>query len=448
VPRGVGRRGLAIGALAAGAIAAGVIVTGGGHDGGAAAQESGVPTVSLERRDLTSRESVDGTLGYAGEATVINRLSGTFTWLPAEGDVIRRGKRLFEVDGEPVILMYGDVPAYRDLSDGVSGPDVEELESNLSALGFDPGTVDDEFTSSTTSAVTDWQDSLDLDPTGSVELGRVVFMAGPRRVTSLSVSLGSSGDSGAGGSDPSAAADALSDEVPDATTSLASYVTDNSGAGERRKPKKPRKPQGSKRPSGSSGQSDSSNTAQPAGDSSDSADTGSGDDAATSAPSTEVMTTSSERRIVTVDLDPSDGELVKRGTAARIELPDGKDVKGHVSSIGTVAADDSSDSAAAGGDESSDPTIEVTIALPEGSHVTALDQAPVTVDVTDEVRRDVFAVPVESLLGTAGGGYAIEVDNSAGRRQIPVEPGLFADGYVEVRGDGLREGMRVEVPGE
>jgi peptidoglycan hydrolase-like protein with peptidoglycan-binding domain len=449
VPRGVGRRGLAIGGLAAGAIAAGVIVTGGDHDGGAAAQEAGVPTVSLERRELTSRESVDGTLGYAGEATVINRLSGTFTWLPAEGDVIRRGQRLFEVDGEPVILMYGDVPAYRDLSDGVSGPDVEELESNLSALGFDPGTVDEDFTSSTASAVADWQDSLDLDVTGTVELGRVVFMAGPRRVTSLSVSLGSSGDSSAGGSDPSAAADAPSDQLPSATTSLASYVTGNAGANQPSKPKKPRKkPQGSKRPSGSSGQSNTSDTAQPAGDSSGSADTGSGEDAATSAPSTELMTTSSERRIVTVDLDPSDGELVKRGTAARIDLPDGKDVKGRVSSIGTVAADDSSDSAAASGDGSSDPTIEVTIALPDGSHVTALDQAPVTVDITDEVRRNVFAVPVESLLGTAGGGYAIEVDDSAGRRQIPVEPGLFADGYVEVRGNGLREGMRVEVPGE
>jgi multidrug efflux pump subunit AcrA (membrane-fusion protein) len=57
-------------------------------------------------------------------------------------------------------------------------------------------------------------------------------------------------------------------------------------------------------------------------------------------------------------------------------------------------------------------------------------------------------VPVESLLGTAGGGYAIEVRDSAGRRQIPVEPGLFADGYVEVQGQGLHEGMEVEVPGE
>jgi multidrug efflux pump subunit AcrA (membrane-fusion protein) len=157
------------------------------------------------------------------------------------------------------------------------------------------------------------------------------------------------------------------------------------------------------------------------------------------------MTTSSTRRVVTVDLDPSDGELVKRGTSARVELPDGKDVKGRVSSIGTVAQDDSSDSGTGG---SSNPTIEVTISLPEGSRVTGLDQAPVTVDLTDQVRHDVFVVPVESLLGTAGGGYAIEVRDSAGRRQIPVEPGLFADGYVEVEGEGLREGMEVEVPGE
>jgi multidrug efflux pump subunit AcrA (membrane-fusion protein) len=156
------------------------------------------------------------------------------------------------------------------------------------------------------------------------------------------------------------------------------------------------------------------------------------------------MTTSSTRRVVTVDLDPSDGELVKRGTTARVELPDGKDVKGSVSSIGTVAQDDSSDS----GTGDSSPTIAVTISLPQGSHVTGLDQAPVTVDLTDQVRHDVFVVPVESLLGTAGGGYAIEVRDSAGRRQIPVEPGLFADGYVEVQGQGLHEGMEVEVPGE
>jgi hypothetical protein len=446
--RRIGRRELAIGGVGAAAIAVALLVLGGGDDGGAEAQGPGTPTVALERRDLTSRESVDGTLGYAGEAAVISRLSGTITWLPAEGDVIGRGDRLFEVDGEPAVLMYGDIPAYRDLATGVSdGPDVEELESNLAALGFDPGTVDDEFTSSTASAVADWQDSLGLDETGTVELGRVVFMAGARRVTSLSVSLGSSSSSS--GSNPSDGSTPKASDLTNPTATLASLVVDPSG-----QKKKPGKGQTGKRPTGSkqpSGQ-DNSDSADPsaydqpsAGGDSTAEDSSSSADDSSSSPSTEVMTTSSERRVVTVDLDPSDGELVKRGTPARVELPDGKRVKGHVSSVGTVAA---SDEGSAQDGSSSDPTIEVTIALPEGSHVTGLDQAPVTVDLTDEVRRDVFVVPVEALLGTAGGGYAIEMSGTGGRRQVPVEPGLFADGYVEVEGDGLREGMEVEVPGE
>jgi peptidoglycan hydrolase-like protein with peptidoglycan-binding domain len=436
MPSRIGRRELAIGGLAAGTIAVALIALGGGDGGGAEAQGPQTPTTSLERRDLTSRNSVDGTLGYAGSAAAISRLSGTFTWLPAEGDVIRRGRRLFEVDGEPAILMYGDIPAYRDLSAGVSdGADVKELEENLAALGFDPGTVDDEFTSSTSSAVADWQDSLGLPVTGTLELGRVVFMAGARRVTSLSVSLGSS--SGSSGSSPSGSdTPASSDDAASPTSMLASYVVSSGPA--------KKKPSGNgksakKKPSN---QGSTPSATPSASDDSTSADDSSSSDSTSSNPSTEVMTTSSERRVVTVDADPSD--LVKRGTSARIELPDGKDVDGRVSSIGTVASSDDQ----SGQDGSSSPTIQITIALPEGAHVTGLDQAPVTVELTDEVRRNVFVVPVEALLGTAGGGYAIEVDGADGRQQVPVDPGLFADGYVEVSGDGLREGMRVEVPGE
>jgi hypothetical protein len=448
--RRIGRRELAIGGVAGAAIAVAVLLLDNGDGGGAAAQGPGTPTAPLERRDLTSRESVDGTLGYAGEAAVISRLTGTITWLPAEGDVISRGHRLFEVDGEPAILMYGDIPAYRELSTGVSdGPDVEELEANLAALGFDPGTVDDEFTSSTTSAVADWQDSLGLEDTGTVELGRVVFMAGARRVTSLSVSLGSS--SGSSGSNPSDGSTPTASDAASPTATLASYAIDPSaqkkkpGGGTNKKPQPARKPSGQGGSGGSGSATPSAAAAPSTADDSSADDSSSGGDGSSSNPATEVMTTSSERRVVTVDLDPSDGELVKRGTPARVELPDGKRVNGHVSSVGTVAASDDSSAQDQG---SSDPTIEVTIALPESSHVTGLDQAPVTVDLTDEVRRDVFVVPVEALLGTAGGGYAIEIDGADGRHQVAVEPGLFADGYVEVEGDGLRDGMQVEVPGE
>jgi hypothetical protein len=434
---------VAIGGLGAAAVAITVLVLSGGDNGNAVAQETGIPTVALERRDLAARESIDGTLGYAGAAEVINRLNGTITWLPAEGDVIDRGGRLFAVDGQPVVLMYGDVPAYRDLASGVSdGPDVKQLESNLDALGFDPGSVDDHFTSTTAEAVAGWQDSLGIESTGEIELGRVVFMAGARRVTSLSVPLGSSG--GSTGSDGAQ----VSDDGTAAPMGLVSYVADDpsqpagqqqgKGKKQKRKPKRQPQPQGD---AGSANQPSAAGNGSDGGGDSSSSEEGNG----ASNPATEVMVTSSERRVVTVELDPSAADIAKRGRPAQVSLPDGKELKGRVSSVGTVAE---SDDSSGQGDGSSDPTIEVTIALPEDSHVTGLDQAPVSVDLTEEVRRDVFAVPVESLLGTAGGGYAIVVVDADGRRQLAVRPGLFAEGYVEVEGSGLREGMQVEVPGE
>jgi hypothetical protein len=53
------------------------------------------------------------------------------------------------VDNKPIMLLYGNVPAYRDLKIGVEGKDVENPErnlSNLSKLGYDGFTVDEEFT--------------------------------------------------------------------------------------------------------------------------------------------------------------------------------------------------------------------------------------------------------------------------------------------------------------
>ncbi len=89
--------------------------------------------------------------------------------------------------------MYGSLPAYRKLSTATTdGPDVRQLEQNLVALGFGSGvTVDEHFTAATAAAVKRWQRSLGLPQTGEVELGRVVFLPGARRVGSHKAKVGS-----------------------------------------------------------------------------------------------------------------------------------------------------------------------------------------------------------------------------------------------------------------
>ncbi len=148
----------------------------------------------MERRTLVERSSVDGTLGYGGALELYDRLAGTFTWLPGVGAVVGRGGTLFRLDNLPVVLMYGSVPAYRALKQGLSnGPDVAELNVNLVDLGFDPYgaiTQNDQFSEATAAAVRRWQKAEGLPQTGEVELGRVVFAAGARRVTAVHVTVG------------------------------------------------------------------------------------------------------------------------------------------------------------------------------------------------------------------------------------------------------------------
>ena len=68
------------------------------------------------------------------------------------------------------------------------------------------------------------------------------------------------------------------------------------------------------------------------------------------------------------------------------------------------------------------------------------------VEVTAELAEDVLSVPVSALLALVEGGYAIEVPDGDGTRLIGVDTGMFADGLVEITGDGISEGLEVVVP--
>jgi peptidoglycan hydrolase-like protein with peptidoglycan-binding domain len=371
----LGRRRTPVAAAIAVLLAAGALVLllggfGGGSGDGATAGSSAVggPTGTVERRTLAERLTATGTIGYAGETTVLARLSGTVTGLPAIGDVIRRGERLYALAGEPVLLMYGAVPAYRALADGVGeGEDVEQLERNLAALGYEPGTVDEHFTYATAEAVAAWQEELGLEATGEVELGRVAFLGGPQRVTELEATLGEALGGGGGGGNES--------------------------------------------------------------------------EAESEPPSTPILRTSSTQRIVSVELDADQQSIAHRGQQVDVLLPGGAEVPGEVRGLAAVESSGGED----GQGEETEAGVEATISLTGKHRIPALDGATVSVLFTQQIRKHVLSVPLTALIATGGERFAVYVhDQGAGGRRIVVTPGLAADGYVEVEGQGLRAGMTVE----
>jgi peptidoglycan hydrolase-like protein with peptidoglycan-binding domain len=176
-------------------IAAGTVAAVGFGDSDASTPTRGnLPpaTTTVTRTTLTQTETVDGSLGYGDAAVVKARATTdeTVTWLPAIGATISRGKPVFKANNDPVVLLYGSAPLYRTLQPGTEGADVKLVEQNLSALGYDGFTVDDEYTSATADAVRDWQEDLGLAETGTVVPGQVVVAPGRIRVTEHQLAAG------------------------------------------------------------------------------------------------------------------------------------------------------------------------------------------------------------------------------------------------------------------
>ncbi len=164
------------------------------------AGEQGAPapaTAAVTRRDITATTPVNATLGYAGSYPVTGRGGGTLTWLPSAGQVISQGQALYKTgNGSPVVLLYGGVPDWRPLDEGVTGADVTQLNHDLvalrdansaeiSALGWDY------FSAETAAGVQKLQSALGTSsPSGSLSLGQVVFEPGALRVSQVTGSLG------------------------------------------------------------------------------------------------------------------------------------------------------------------------------------------------------------------------------------------------------------------
>ena len=154
------------------------------------------------------------------------------------------------------------------------------------------------------------------------------------------------------------------------------------------------------------------------------------------APGARIAALTGTSREITVNLEAFRQELARAGDDVTVDLPNGRSARGRISDVAKVADAPAS--------EEQDATIAVTIVLRgRAARGTGLDQAPVDVGFARERRTDVLAVPVTALLARSGGGFAVEVVSNGRRRLVPVQPGTYAEDFVEVSGDGLREGMTV-----
>jgi multidrug efflux pump subunit AcrA (membrane-fusion protein) len=84
----------------------------------------------------------------------------------------------------------------------------------------------------------------------------------------------------------------------------------------------------------------------------------------------------------------------------------------------------------------------VTNALTGHRKIHGLDQAAVSVNFEQQKATNVLSVPVTALIATAGGGYAVQ-EAAAPHRLLPVTPGLFAAGYVQISGAQITPGLQV-----
>jgi hypothetical protein len=116
------------------------------------------------------------------------------------GQVVSQGQVLYQVSGAPVVLLYGSTPAYRTLSSGMSGSDVQELNADLVSLGYATSSelspTSDTFGAATTAALEKLEATLGVAQNGTLTLGQAVFLPTAVRVTTTSATLGATVQAG------------------------------------------------------------------------------------------------------------------------------------------------------------------------------------------------------------------------------------------------------------
>jgi peptidoglycan hydrolase-like protein with peptidoglycan-binding domain len=153
----------------------------------------------------------------------------------------------------------------------------------------------------------------------------------------------------------------------------------------------------------------------------------------------------STTKLVTAAVDPTqvDTSLLTPGSKVALTLPENTATTGTVAALSSApaAADPPDPSSPSAGGGPGGQTLTITI--DDQSSVSDVDSGSVGVTVVTGSRKGVLAVPVGALVAVQGGGYAVQAVTGRTTLLVRVQTGMFANGLVEVSGQGVIAGLKV-----
>ena len=379
-------------------------------------------TVPVEKKALSSKVVARGDTSFDGAVNVRVETSGLQTpavvtgKVPKVGSTIQAGKALLEIAGRPVIGLSGVLPMYRTLTPGSKGPDVLQLEQTLDKLGFDPGTVDTKYDSSTARAVEELYESAGYEAPEPDEQLKQAVEGADKNVDAMKNQLRQAqaalkqAKAGPGKGDTSVQQGAVDDAEENLDDAQEAFAEAEFKAGTPLPVSEivfvktlPRRVDDVKVERGGT-------------------------------VNGVVMSVSGASLVVTVKVDAATKERLKVGMPASFDLGDGSLIAATVRRI-TRSADQ----------------FDVVVA-PKTLTATQLERLrEANVRVTIPVKSTngkVLAVPLAALSAGSDGGSRVEVLRDGRVELIPVTVGLSADGYAQVTASGdatLTEGDQVVV---
>jgi GrpB-like predicted nucleotidyltransferase (UPF0157 family) len=452
-------------------------------DAAAQTPEPGLVTAPVELGALSNDVTIRGEVGYADPVEVTIDTSGLPGPAVVTGQVPEVGTQLgplsvaLELAGRPVVVLPGELPAYRTLRFGVSGPDVVQFKEAMRAVGLDAGDpASNLFDRTAADAVASLYAQAGYPAPAGEEGADEGVAAAQESVRSAQQGLAaaqaelSAKRAGPTAVDVRTADNAVASAQRALDAALASTPDDATTIGDLRDAlalAQLQRQQLGAAPNTAAEQAAVTSAQNAVSDAQDTLAVAQ-QDALPALPAGEILyLTQLPRRVDATELKrgavlegtamtvsgatlglsgtvaPADARLLTPGMPAAFALPDGGEATATITEV------------APGADAEARSTVQLSPAELTPEQVTALQGTNVRVSIpVGATEGDVLSVPLAALTAGPGGESRVEVvdgdprdGDRAETRLVTVETGLAADGAVEIRptGGDLGEGDLVVV---